>query len=187
MVQYYELETSPRKLEPRYNTRTRKPARANAAIRTATRPVVRPMTRPTQRPVVKRNVRQNTKHQVAVHNKNVKLIAYVFVGFIVLLGISYRYALINSSFMEKEKLKAQLSELQKQNEQIQVNIEKNMNLSNVEQAAKEKLGMKKLDNSQKVYVSLDKEDYIETSIGKKTNESTDSWWNKLIKTINGGE
>ncbi len=42
--------------------------------------------------------------------------------------------------------------LQKENEQLKVNIENSLNLNNIEKAAKEKLGMKKLDNNQKTYM-----------------------------------
>ena len=44
-----------------------------------------------------------------------------------------------------------------------MNIENNLILATIEQAAKEKLGMQKLNNSQKVYVSLPKKDYIEAA------------------------
>ena len=70
-----------------------------------------------------------------------------------LLTISYRYSLINTRFSEKESLKSELADLQKQNAQLQLSIETGTNINNIEQQAKEKLGMKKLDNSQKVYVS----------------------------------
>ena len=57
-----------------------------------------------------------------------------------------------------------MSSLEKENEQLKVNIENSVNLNNIEQAAKEKLGMQKLTNKQAVYVSLPKKDYIESVI-----------------------
>ena len=59
-----------------------------------------------------------------------------------------------------------------------------MNINLIEQEAKEKLGMKKLNNDQKVYVSLDKEDYTESSVKKEeSDENSESWWSKLLKDL----
>ena len=73
--------------------------------------------------------------------------------------------------------------MKKQNEQLQVSIEQQMNINKIEQEAKEKLGMQKLDNSQKVYVSLDKEDYIEAPINNIETQKTETWWSKLLKDL----
>ena len=43
--------------------------------------------------------------------------------------------------------------------------------------------MQKLDNSQKVYVSLDKEDYIEAPINNIETQKTETWWSKLLKDL----
>ena len=43
--------------------------------------------------------------------------------------------------------------IQKENEQLKVNIENSLNLNNVEKIAKEKLGMQKLTNKKTLYVS----------------------------------
>ena len=60
-----------------------------------------------------------------------------------------------------------------------------MNINNIEQEAKERLGMQKLDNTQKVYVSLQKKDYTESSKDTVTNTDDESWWQKFLKTIKG--
>lgn len=156
MIEYYEYETSPRKLEPDYQTNIRKKKKT----------------------VVKRKT--NTKAQT---RNNIKTIFEVVLGFAILLLISYRYSVVNASFNEKENLKSQLAELKKQNEQLQVSIEQQMNINKIEQEAKEKLGMQKLDNSQKVYVSLDKEDYIEAPINNIETQKTETWWSKLLKDL----
>ena len=116
--------------------------------------------------------------------KNVRHILEIGIAFVVLLTISYRYALISSRFSEKEGLKSDLSNIQKQNAQLKVSIEQGMNLNNIEQAAKEKLGMQKLDNNQKVYINLEKKDYVESAT-KEENTETESWWQKLLKNLKG--
>ena len=56
-----------------------------------------------------------------------------------------------------------------------------MNLSNIEKLAKEKLGMQKLDNSQKVYVSLPKKDYVEPAVEEvKLDDTEENWFQKII-------
>lgn len=159
MIDYYNYETSPRKLEPEYSPRRKKDTIKSAKV------------------VKKQNISEK--------RKNIKNIAHIAVGFIVLLAISYQYSLVNTSFNEKENLKKELSDIKKQNEQLEVNIEQGMNINLIEQEAKEKLGMKKLNNDQKVYVALDKEDYTESSVKKEDNENTnaESWWSKLLKDL----
>ena len=50
--------------------------------------------------------------------------------FILLLTISYRNSQINEKFNEAQNLKKELSALQKENEQLEVNIENSLNLNN---------------------------------------------------------
>ena len=165
MINYYEYETSPRKEEPEIIPSKRKKRQKTVENREDIRKKIR-------------------KAQVIESRKNVKNIILIGVAFVVLLTISYRYALINSRFSEKEDLKAKLSELQKQNAQLKVSIEQGMNINNIEQAAKEKLGMQKLNNNQKVYVNLQKKDYVETS-NNAEEEVQETWWQKLLKTLKG--
>ncbi len=161
MIDYYEYETSPRKLEPDYETTSNK--------KTKTRKKVK-----------------NSKNSSANYSrKTAKYIVEIIFAFAILLTISYRYALINAKFTAKENLKSELADIQKQNDQLQVSIEKGTNINNIEQQAKEKLGMKKLDNSQKVYVSLPKEDYIESSTEEVTTGEEETWWQALMNDLFG--
>ena len=60
-------------------------------------------------------------------------------------------------------------------------------MNTVEQEASSKLGMQKLDNNQKVYVNLQKSDYIETASEEVVINDDTSWiqnfLNKLTKII----
>ena len=99
-----------------------------------------------------------------------------------LFTISYRDSIINEKFSEKEELKAELAEIQKVNEQLEVGIENELNLTNVEAVAKDKLGMAKLNNGQKVYISLPKKEYVEaTSEGIKQSENQSVYKNFINK------
>lgn len=160
----YQYETSPRKLEPEYE--------------------------PIKTPYKKKKSSTLNKKQENVQPKRhlksqVKIVAYVFLIFASLLVISYRNSLINESFNENESLKSNLAAIQKENEQLRVNLENSMNLSNIAKMAEEKLGMQKLDNSQKVYVSLDKKDYVESASEKVIMEEEKSWFEQFLDTLLG--
>ena len=115
-----------------------------------------------------------------------RAIKYISIIFIALMAISYRNSLINEKFNQNEKLKSTLAVTQKENEQLQVNIENSLNLNNIEKIAREKLGMQKLDNSQKVYVSLPKKDYVEPAVEQiKTDDEAVSLFEKIMNFIKG--
>lgn len=158
----YQYETSPRKLEPEYE------------------PQKNPYVKKKSSTLKKKNnnkKQENSKKQLKAHVKTVMFIGMIFS---ILLAISYRNSLINESFNKNTELKATLATTQKENEQLQVNIENNLNLSNIEKLAKEKLGMQKLDNSQKVYVSLPKKDYVEPAVEEVVINQEVSLFQKII-------
>ena len=160
--QGYQYETSPRKIQPEYESKSKK--KKNKKAQTA------------------KKVNKAEKVKVELDSK-AKLILYLTVTFAVLFGISYRNSLITERFDQKEKLKTTLSSMQKENEQAKVNIESNLNLKSVEEMAKEKLGMKKLDNSQKIYINLPKKDYIEVPTQEVVVEEDSNFWQKLWKGL----
>lgn len=87
-------------------------------------------------------------------------VSCILTVFSVLFVISYQNSLISESFNIKEQYKKEYESLSKTNQQIEVGIQNNLNLNNIEKAAKDRLGMQKLNNNQKIYVSLPKQDYI---------------------------
>lgn len=163
----YEYGTTPRKIEP-----------SNKPTKTKKREIQK------QIEINERQRKEALKLEKRKHNKNV---AFVIAIFLILLTISYRSSLINEKFNELQTAKEKLASIEKTNGQLQVNIESSLNLSNVEESAKEKLGMQKLDNGQKVYVTLDKKDYVEgaTTDIDLTEDSNDSWFQKIMNKILG--
>ena len=160
----YQYETSPRKLEPEYEPiKTQYPKKKSTAVK-------------------KKQAKVQTKKQIKAQIKMVMYIGLIFASFVV---ISYRNSLINESFNENEKLKSNLAAIQKENEQLKVNLENSLNLSNIEKLAEKKLGMHKLDNSQKVYVGLDKEDYVEPASEEVIMEEEKIWFEQLLDTLLG--
>ena len=100
------------------------------------------------------NVKEIKKQQ----NRAIK---YLAIGFLVLFGLCYRNSQIDENFAKVQETKEKLAEVQKQNTQLEISIESGLNLNNLEQEAKEKLGMQKLNSKQTTYITLPKTDYIE--------------------------
>lgn len=158
----YEYSTSPRKLQPEYSPRREKKNKLK---------------------VVKDLPRQEvkmTKEQMHIRKRLVLIVVAIFV---VLLTVSYRNSQINEKFSEVQKLKKELSSIQKENEQLKVNIENSLNLNNVEKLAKEKLGMQKLTNRQTLYVSLPKRDYVEAASEEVKKEEEKNWFQKMVDSL----
>ena len=159
----YEYTTSPRKIEPEIR---RKKQQKRKELK-----------------VVKDLPRQEVKISKEQKRKQVKLTMLVIAIFALLLTISYRNSQINEKFSEMQNLKKELSSLEKENEQLQINIENGLNLNNIEKLAKEKLGMQKLTNKQTLYVTLPKKDYVESASEKVVIEEEKTWWEKIADKI----
>ncbi|MBR1802464.1 MAG: hypothetical protein IJ777_00580 [Clostridia bacterium] len=158
----YQYETSPRKLRPEYEPKKN--------------PYTKKKSSSLQQKEKKVQSRQHLKPKA-------KAVLYVLLGFAILFAISYRNSLITEKFSQKENLKKQLSVLQKENAQIEISIQNSLNLANVQKAASGMLGMKKLDDSQKVYVSLPKKDYVEPASEKVIVTEEKNWFQELIDKI----
>lgn len=163
----YQYETSPKKLKPEYEPTKSKKTQKKAIE-----------TKKKQEKSTSTNIKP--KSNIKAH---VKAISYILVGFALLFAISYRNSLITESFNEKEDLKKKLGVLQKENAQLEINIQSTLNLANIQKNASEMLGMQKIDESQKVYVTLPKKDYVEPATEHIKTEETKRWYEKLLDSI----
>jgi cell division protein FtsL len=99
------------------------------------------------------------------------LVLSIFVVFILVFLVIYRYALITElNYNINESLKS-YSEIKNENSILKVDIEKDTDLSKMRQIAEDKLGMHKPDKFQVIYVSVPKSDY---SIVSKTYDSNNT-------------
>lgn len=158
----YQYETSPRKLQPDY-TPVKKGYPKNSTAK-------------------KQNVKPQVKKQEA-KNLNTKIIFYIAVVFAILFAVSYRNALITQTYSQVKDLKSELAQVEKENKQLEINIESQTNFGAIEEKAKNDLGLKKLDDSQIVYVSLDKQDYVESSAQEVKIEEDSNWFKSIINKI----
>ena len=161
----YQYETSPRKLEPEIKKKNKK-----AKLK-----------------IVEDVPRQKVKISSEQKKQQRKVTLIVIGVFLLLLTISYRNSQINEQFNNVQKMKRELSTLQKENEQLKVSIENGLNLNTIEKLAKEKLGMQKLTNRQTVYVTLPKKDYTESASEKIIVEDEKSWIESIKEKIFGKE
>ena len=160
----YQYTTSPRKVDPDYNkSKKRKPKKQKLKV-------------------VEDVKRQDIKVSKEKRIQQFKIVMLIAFTFGVVLLVSYRDSQINESFSEVQDLKKQLSSIEKENEQLKVNIENSLNLNYIEQMAKEKLGMQKLTNKDTVYINLPKKDYTE-SASEKIKIDDKNWFEKIIDKV----
>lgn len=153
----YQYETSPKKLKPDYN----KP-------KTQTKKIVKKV--------------NNKKVKVKERWKLKTTVLFAFI-FLVLFIIIYRNSMINESFSKIQSLKSEITEIQKENDQLEIAIQNSLNLNNIEQSAKELIGMQKLTNKQTVYISLSKKDYVEPKIEDVVLEENIGLISSIIEKI----
>lgn len=155
----YNYGTSPRKLQPEYTpNRKNIPSKQDKQIKQQNKPKNKEKLTRKEKERIEKQIKEQAKKK-----KQRKVVLYIAIGFIILFAISYRNSQIDEQFSAIQVLQKELSAVEKENEQLEVNIENGSNLNSLEQAAKEILGMQKLNNKQSVYVSLPKVDYIEGS------------------------
>ena len=160
----YQYETSPRKLEPEYT------------------PIKNPYnTKKTTARKVKKTSNNNRAKQLKKQQN--KAIKYLLVGFAIIFGICYRNSQIDENFAAVQDLKEEVAEVEKQNAQLEISIENGLNLNNLEQEAKEKLGMQKLNSNQTIYITLPKTDYIEPAAEQVVIEEKRHGLASIINTI----
>ena len=155
----YEYETSPRKIEP-YNA----PKKTINKVKKATN-------------------KKSKKKQKEERKMKVKVVVCTFLIFAIFFAVSYRNAQIDESFEKVQTLKSELAQIEKENAQLEVSIESNLNLTNLEQQARSLLGMQKLTNKQTEYVTLPKTDYIEAASEQVVIEEKTGIFETIINYI----
>lgn len=167
----YQYGTSPRKIQPEYSPR--KKTTKTTKNKKSEKQQIEELEK-------KKQKRDALKMEKRKHHKNIAVIVGLF---LVLLTISYRNSLITEKFNEIQDKKNQLSAIEKTNGQTEVSIESSLNLKNLEKSAEDKLGMQKLDNDQKVYVTLPKKDYTESATPEIKAENESNWFKNLITKL----
>lgn len=160
----YMYETSPRKLKPEYIPREKQIQKKKSTV-------------------LKQKEEKKSNKKAKVKKGKMKCVFYLILGFVILFAISYRNSQINESFSELKEAEQQLSLIQKENEQLEVSIEKSLNLNDLEKIAREQLGMQKATSSQTKYISLPKEDHVEGTAEEIKIDTNENIFQKIINYI----
>lgn len=166
----YQYETSPRKLEPEYEPRKKK---KNSKTKTQ---VKKKNTSKSKKQSKKEKAREARKAKFLIALNCTLILAALF-------AIIFRNSLIGQSFAQVQLLKSEISEIQKENDQLEISIQNNLNLGNIEQEAKEKLGMQKLTSKQTIYLNLPKKDYVEPSTEEVVMEESTGILQNIINFL----
>ena len=162
----YQYETSPRKLQPKEEPQRipNKPKRSSTAS--------------------KKNIQADTSKQTKLARQSkIKAVFYLVVGFALLYAVGFRNSQINEAFAKKQSVDRQISQVKKENEQLEVSIQNSLNLSQIEALAKERLGMQKLTSQQTTYIDLPKKDYIEPGSEEVKIEENEGFFDGIINFI----
>ena len=155
----YQYETSPRKLEPRYKNTPNNKKKLEVL-----------KSEPKKKAGISKKEQAKRRSQLRT----------VLVVFALLLMISHRNSLISEEFKVIQNLKSDLTNIEKENKQLEISIEGSLNLNKIEKIASEQLGMQKQTVEQTIYTELPKEDYVEAMISKESNK-TENIFEKIFK------
>lgn len=160
-VAYYEYETSPRKLAP-------KPKKPQKKLKT------KPKVDKKEQEKIKKQTELKIKRQVVL--KATIIIAILFF-------MIFRNARLQEKIYQIQTLKLNITELQKETDQLEVAIQNSLNLNTVEQSAKELLGMQKLTVKQSVYIELPKKDYVEPKMQEVIIKEDNGLFKRIAKRV----
>lgn len=182
----YQYDTNPRKLKPEY-PRTRKEPVKRKTSQTSRKQISRKIetTSNTKRKnTAKKSKKDEIKAQKILAAKT-KFSIFIKCAllFAIIFLMLFRNSQISESFSKIQTLKTSITKTQKENDQIEINIQNSMNSNNLEQKAKDLLGMQKLTNKQIVYISIPKKDYVEYKAEEIIMEEEKGFFENIIDKI----
>ncbi len=176
----YQYETSPRKIKPDYSKPKKK---TNQYNKSKTKPQVSKIKKQEEINKAKKKQEEQKVKNALIAKTKVAVFFKCAILFIIVFFMLFMNSRISESFSQIQNLKFQITELQKANDQLEINIQNSLNLNNVEQKAKELLGMQKLSNKQTSYISLSKKDFVEPRTEKVIIEEETNWFDNMIEKL----
>ncbi len=135
-----------------------------------------------------KNSKKNPPKKMSEAKLKRRLEIQVFLKISLILIIFFAVTFIDSQkdqkFTEIKTLKAEITQLNKDNDQLEVSIQNSLNLNTIEQAAKDLLGMQKLTAKQTRYINLPKRDYVEPRVEEVTIENKKNLFEKIVGIFN---
>ncbi len=99
-----------------------------------------------------------------------RAIGIIFLVFALALTILYRNVVIIESATQVQNLEKELTSLQATNTKLDYELKKEVDLKNIEEIATTKLGMKRPDKNQTVYVDVTQKNYAELNSKPKADD-----------------
>ena len=128
------------------------------------------------------SIKAEKQKQISRKKNQRKVLSIITIAFILAFTILYRNALIIQKSDTADKLQTKLTHIQSQNAQTEMKLKEKVNLQYVEEMATTKLGMKRPDKYQTVYVNVVQNDYAEISEDYKDKNSYEG----ALSAINRG-
>ena len=122
--------------------------------------------------------KSNEKKQIG--SLTIKIVAKIMIALILVLVMVMLDSQKRELFQEIQSLKVEITQLKKDNDQLEISIQNSLNLNNIEQAAKELLGMQKLTSKQTLYINLPKKDYVEPRAEEVVVDENKNIFEKII-------
>ena len=126
------------------------------------------------------------KKKIKQRDTRTKFFLFIFLGILLIsmpMYIIFKSAESDELFKKVNRLKGQIEEQRKANEQLALNLQNQASLIKIEQDAKYKLGMQKIEPTKIIKVQTNEKDYIETESVSTIKDKEESVIDKIFKFV----
>lgn len=126
------------------------------------------------------------KKKIKQKDVRTKFFLFVFLGILLIsmpMYIIFKSAESDELFTKVNRLKGQIEEQRKENEQLALNLQNQASLVKIEQDAKYRLGMQKIEPTKIIKVQTNEKDYIETESVSNIKDKEESVIDKIFKFV----
>ena len=126
------------------------------------------------------------KKKIKQRDTRIKFFLFIFLGILLIsmpMYIIFKSAESDELFKKVNRLKGQIEEQRKENEQLALNLQNQASLIKIEQDAKYKLGMQKIEPTKIIKVQTNEKDYIETESVSTIKDKEESVIDKIFKFV----
>ena len=126
------------------------------------------------------------KKKIKQKDVRTKFFIFVFLGILLIsmpMYIIFKSAESDELFTKVNRLKGQIEEQRKENEQLALNLQNQASLVKIEQDAKYRLEMQKIEPTKIIKVQTNEKDYIETESVSIIKDKEESVIDKIFKFV----
>ena len=126
------------------------------------------------------------KKKIKQKDVRTKFFLFVFLGILLIsmpMYIIFKSAESDELFTKVNRLKGQIEEQRKENEELALNLQNQASLVKIEQDAKYRLGMQKIEPTKIIKVQTNEKDYIETESVSIIRDKEESVIDKIFKFV----